>query len=64
MHFLLQEKSRKRSEFVIFSCFKDSASKEARGAKFLACERQALRGTRAVGREKEGELSTTSLQFE
>ena len=29
----------------------------------LACE-QALRGTVAVGREKEGELATTSIEFE
>ena len=63
MHFLLQEKSRKRSEFVIFPCFKDSTSKETRGAKFLARE-QAVRGARVVGREKEGELATTSLESE
>ena len=30
---------------------------------YLACE-QALRGTLAAGREKEGELATTSLEFE
>ena len=29
----------------------------------LACE-QALRGALAAGREKEGELATTSLEFE
>ena len=29
----------------------------------VACE-QALWGTRAVGQEKEGELATTSLEFE
>ena len=29
----------------------------------VACE-QALLGTRAVGQEKEGELATTSLEFE
>ena len=29
----------------------------------LACE-QALRGTLAAGREKEGELATTALEFE
>jgi len=29
----------------------------------LACE-QALRGDLAAGREKEGELATTSLEFE
>ena len=54
MHFLLQEKSRKRSEFVIFSCFKDSASKEtARGAKLLACE-QALPGGHSGGGAEKG----------
>ena len=31
--------------------------------KLLACE-QALRGTLAAGQEKEGELATTSLEFE
>jgi len=31
--------------------------------KRLACE-QALRGALAAGREKEGELATTSLEFE
>ena len=29
----------------------------------IACE-QALRGALAAGREKEGELATTSLEFE
>ena len=32
-------------------------------ARTLACE-QALRGALAAGREKEGELATTSLKFE
>ena len=31
--------------------------------KSLACE-QALKGALAAGREKEGELATTSLEFE
>ena len=30
---------------------------------FVACE-QALRGALAAGREKKGELATTSLEFE
>ena len=30
----------------------------------LVASEQALRGTLAVGREKEGELVTTSLEFE
>ena len=52
MHFLLQEKSRKRSEFVIFSCFKDTASKDTRGAKFLACMRASSPGRSGGGAGK------------
>jgi len=39
-----------------------SFSSEVQNAYFVACE-QALRGDLAAGREKEGELATTSLEF-
>ena len=50
---VLKEISSKRGSFTFRVC----------GTKSITCE-QALRGDLAAGRQKEGELATTSLEFE